>query len=518
MIFSYYTNIKDGIILFKIKPVNFRVTTNLSPGVYLVIDNWDDYKYRTQYYMYYISEEKINYPIGSIKIGQYNMEKGRPNLSDQFEEIASDCFSLGQSRSYYDNLKNLGDEIRETILDGLNDIAKDLKLFNIAKKEHVSQVSLLRDIKSFTVREQYHRLANGGAKLTDYSFTYHSPVRTENVPGISIEFKVTPNSNPPTNIHTLIGRNGVGKTTLINGMINALVNKSQNNESYGSFTNDELDEELFANVMLIAFSAFDESDLITDNNNETIGMLYSYVGLKKQKVNKLNSLVTSKSLNQLSKEFAASIDTCIRRKRIRRWKESVKMLETDPLFKSLNVSEAIDNTENLQDFFKVLSSGHKIVLLTITKLIEKVDEKTLVILDEPEAHLHPPLLSAFIRALSNILTYQNAVGIIATHSPVIIQEIPRSCVWKIRRSDTLVVAERPEIETFGENIGILTNEVFGLEVTDSGFHSLLKEAIEKKKDYDSVVEYFNNELGLEARALIRSYISINSLNEDADEE
>jgi predicted ATPase len=502
-------------MLFKVKPVNFRVSADLSPGGYLVIDNWDDYHYKTQYNLYYISYDGSKYYIGAVKIGQYNMENGRPNIPDQFEKLDSNCFSLGQSKDYYNNLKNLGDEIREAILESLNDIAKDKELFNRTKKENVTTTSLLRDVKTFTVREQYHRLANGGATLTEYNFTYHSPIRTDYVPGINIEFKVKPNSNPPTNIHTLIGRNGVGKTTLINSMINALVNKTNNIESYGHFTNDEFDEEIFANVMLIAFSAFDESDLIEDNNEETTGMLYSYVGLKKRR-KKLNSEVTSKSLHQLSKEFANSIEVCLRTHRIRRWKQSVKMLETDPIFRSLNVSKAIDTTENLQEFFKGLSSGHKIVLLTITKLIEKVDEKTLVILDEPEAHLHPPLLSAFIRALSNILIYQNAVGIIATHSPVIIQEVPKSCVWKIRRTDTHVVAERPEIETFGENIGILTNEVFGLEVTDSGFHSLLKEAIAKEKDYDSVLEYFNNELGLEARALIRSYISIQSLNEDEE--
>jgi ABC-type multidrug transport system ATPase subunit len=505
-------------MIFKVKPVKFRLSDDLSPGAYLIKDNWDDYNYKTQYDLYYISRERKIHSIGVVKIGKINMENGRTDIPDEFDNLDSNYFSLGQSRGYYKNLKNLGDEIRESILEGLNDIARDKELFNKIRRESVTIVSLLRDVKSFTVREQYHRLANGGATLTDYNFTYHSPIKTKNVPGIKMDFKVKHNSNPPTNIHTLIGRNGVGKTTLINDMINALINNSNNLESDGYFSNDELEQEIFANLMLVAFSAFDESDLIEDNNDETAGILYSYVGLKKrrQKLRKVVSEVTSKSLNQLSNEFSNSIEVCRRSHRIRRWKESVKMLETDPIFKSLDVSNAINNPENLKDFFKSLSSGHKIVLLTITKLIEKVDEKTLVILDEPEAHLHPPLLSAFIRALSKILIYQNAVGIIATHSPVIIQEVPKSCVWKIRRTDTHVAAERPEIETFGENIGVLTNEVFGLEVTDSGFHSLLKEAIEKEKDYDSVVEYFNNELGLEARALIRSYISLQLLNEDEE--
>lgn len=47
-------------------------------------------------------------------------------------------------------------------------------------------------------------------------------------------------------------------------------------------------------------------------------------------------------------------------------------------------------------------------------------------MDEPEEHLHPPLVAAFIRALSNLLTYRNGVGIVATHSPVIVQEVPKN--------------------------------------------------------------------------------------------
>jgi len=67
---------------------------------------------------------------------------------------------------------------------------------------------------------------------------------------------------------------------------------------------------------------------------------------------------------------------------------------------------------------QLMSSGHAIVLLTITRLVATVEEKTLVLIDEPESHLHPPLLSAFIRALSELLYDRNGVSIIATHSPV----------------------------------------------------------------------------------------------------
>lgn len=95
-----------------------------------------------------------------------------------------------------------------------------------------------------------------------------------------------------------------------------------------------------------------------------------------------------------------------------------------------------------RSLFGKLSSGHKIVLLTITRLVETVEERTLVLLDEPEAHLHPPLLSALVRALSDLLINRNGVGIIATHSPVVLQEVPRSCVWKVRRTNVRVDPRR----------------------------------------------------------------------------
>jgi hypothetical protein len=88
----------------------------------------------------------------------------------------------------------------------------------------------------------------------------------------------------------------------------------------------------------------------------------------------------------------------------------------------------------------------------------------------------------------------------------VLQEVPSSCVWKIRRSGIRVVAERPDIETFGENVGILTREVFGLEVTSSGFHKMLHDAVADDPNFDRILERFGGELGGEARAIVRALL------------
>ena len=113
-----------------------------------------------------------------------------------------------------------------------------------------------------------------------------------------------------------------------------------------------------------------------------------------------------------------------------------------------------------------------------------------------------------IRSLSDLLVQRNGVGLIATHSPVVLQEVPSSCVWKLSRKGSTIKAERPEIETFGENVSVLTREVFGLEVTHSGFHDLLRKAIESENsDYERVLRKFNGQLGSEARAITRGLIA-----------
>ena len=225
-------------------------------------------------------------------------------------------------------------------------------------------------------------------------------------------------------------------------------------------------------------------------------------------------------VSALATEFGLSVKVCLQRSRLSRWKRALEVLQSDPIFADAQVADlaAAPDDESLRararEVFRGLSSGHKIVLLTVTRLVESVEERTLVLIDEPEAHLHPPLLSAFIRALSELLINRNGVAIIATHSPVVLQEVPRECVWRLRRSGDAVAAERPQIETFGENVGTLTHEVFGLEVTDSGFHRMIADAVSVHRSYDEVLAAFNGSIGSEGRALVQALLAARDADED----
>lgn len=140
--------------------------------------------------------------------------------------------------------------------------------------------------------------------------------------------------------------------------------------------------------------------------------------------------------------------------------------------------------------------------------------RTLILMDEPEAHLHPPLLSAFIRALSDLLINRNGVAIIATHSPVVAQEVPSTCIWKISRHGVSSDAERPEIETFAETVSILTREIFGLEVDCSGFHRTIRDIVEQEDTFEAVIDRFDDEIGAQGQALVRAMLHRRASEDD----
>lgn len=508
---------------FVVKNVNYEPSSLQKNTMFLIEDKWDDwFMYETMYDLEYVDKHGERNRIGKIKIAEKQMKSNqrRPNIPDEFEYLGDEFYSLGQSDYYYENLNRLGVTIREYVLESLNDIALDINLFEEVQNKPVTSNSLMRDISITTVSGQFNRIAKGGVRLTEYYFKYVSPNDEKSLSDpMELSFSVTPESNPPTNIHVIIGRNGVGKTRLIKNMIKSLVS-IEANEKTGEFIVGRKSENPFSNVICVAFSAFDEFSSIFSENIE-IDDSFPFINIGLPLYNdRDNEDLLNDRLTQLAESFIKSVNTCIHGAKYDMWEKAIQNLESDLIFKESEVRILRKyKSEEFHDkafkLFDKLSSGHKIILLTITKLVEMVEEKSLIILDEPEGHLHPPLLSAFIRALSELLIDRNGVAIIATHSPVVLQEVPKSCVWKLRRSRREAIAERLEIESFGENLSALTREVFGYEVTHSGFHKMLKEAAEKYRSYNRVIKHFNDELGMEARAILRAIIA--DLDQEEDE-
>ena len=508
---------------------------------FLWTDNWNDYwDFETLYVLIYFDKNGEKHNIGGVKIGEFDWgpankrDSKRPQIPGKFEVLDDKFFSLGQSAEYYESLRRFGAEFCNDILRALKDVALDEDRYLRAKYERVMGVSVMRSVNERNVTGQYRRIIGGGAKLTAFKFGYRGPRQLDpEFDPVELKFSVRPSSRPPTNIQVLIGRNGVGKSFLMNSMCRALVEPDSNNDKDGEFfePDDGLDEGFlnpFGDILSVTFSAFDDFRIIEENQNALIGVRYTNIGLRalenvEDKNGETHLKRVTREPDDLAGDFISSARMCVGTGRVARWRQALTTLETDPIFEDADVGQLIDIKQKSEfdcaatQLFKKLSSGHKIVLLIITKLVEKVEERTLVIMDEPEAHLHPPLLAGLIRAISDLLINRNGVAIIATHSPVILQEVPRSCVWKMYCHGGGAKVERPERETFAEHVGVLTHEVFRLEVTRSGFHKMLADAIEKDDDFDAVLAKFDDEIGLEGRALISSLIATKNAEAEVED-
>lgn len=481
---------------------------------YLLEDGWDDYGYKTSFGLHF-ADAKGNYiQIGQVKITFVDQtEKERTRLPEVFTSLTPNFCSLGASQSYYEELMELSESIRTSILIGLNDFVFNDHIRGIFANEDAFNTSLLRSMNAESMLNGYATILNGNVIQTGFNFSFKPRAAS----GQTVKLRVDPDSLPPTNVHVLIGRNGVGKTRILSGIADALTANSNPNDfsldgeleptsSTGFLFSGAQSNLGFANLVTVAFSAFDAFRPIGQENIKG-DVRYDYVGLRT-----VGEPEQFKGDSELLIDFQQSLSACLSGLKLGRWCQAVDYLNSDPAFYEYdfpNLARGTDALDNIVSCFALLSSGHKIVLLTITKLVQLVEAHTLVLIDEPENHLHPPLLSSFIRAISYLMTTRNGVALIATHSPVVLQEVPSSCVTIMERARGEFLFHMPEIETFAENVGSLTKEVFKLEVTHSGYHALLAAHMELM-DYDSLLQEFDNQIGREGKTIAKSLEFINS--------
>ena len=484
----------------------------------LIDDSWDDFGYKTSFSAVLFDGRGRRHDLGKVRIMQRDMPPGRVNVPTEFERLDPDFCSLGTDRDYYAAIAKIQNPLKREFLEGLRDCVKNRNLWAIFQKQKAMETSLLRSVSIRDVELTFPKVLAGHSNLTSYAFKYR--VQEGSIGADFCDFHVEPDSRPPTNIHVLVGRNGVGKTRLLAGMADTLTaNKAATIGLVGRFTFEQTydDRVGFLNLVIVSFSAFDRFEPIRTRRDQTKRAIPSYyVGIKTKAGEPSRAPGAQPLVLKTADDFDSEFRVALRRissdsSKLSRWVQTMEHLGSDPGIHELEFDKLAEDTSRqglikITEKFKLLSSGHKIVILTMTRLVEFVSDRSLVLMDEPETHLHPPLLGSLIRALSELLATRNGVAIIATHSPVVLQEVPAACVSIISRAGSNIRIAKPDTETFAENVGALTRTVFGLEVDKSGFYKLLSESAQDN-DYDSVMLAFENQIGGEGRALVRAFVS-----------
>jgi len=158
--------------------------------------------------------------------------------------------------------------------------------------------------------------------------------------------------------------------------------------------------------------------------------------------------------------------------------------------------------------FSKLGAGHKATLSMLTELYREIEPGSLVVIDEPENHLHPALLSATMHIFRTLLQQKKSFGLVSTHSPIVIQEIPSKYVQILKKIDGQAEFEGLSVESFGTSIDSLIACAFGMPANMPSYIDVLKNLAENKFELGDIEAELGRPLSAEARSFFRSMKNI----------
>lgn len=535
--------------------------TPKEPTWYLVQDNWNDHGFRTQYAVHFSTADSTTL-VGVVKI----LKKGQTNsdylqVTEDFNSLDDNYVSVGQSLDYYERLAAMGIETRDMVLTALRDTVKIPESRPLFEQEYGWETSLFRD-QDATAIDQFLRLA-ASLLSGDYTslpseelqFSFQLDGWTE---AFNFDFRSVASTDPfdwdppsrelPDRVIALIGRNGSGKSTVLARLARVAFGTARQ-RSRGAFAHLGSLTPIgigFPRIIVVSYSAFDsfvlpglppqngdaedELEQIVDEREQIVkdarrgeGRFF-FCGLRdvagelESRIRKDTSLQGSadreektllRPITDLAEEFGNTIEFITRTKQIDDLRRAFRTLATDSSLSFLAKNDFYRELtgQRAERLFMDWSTGQKIVVQIIASMVAHITPRSLVLLDEPEMHLHPPLLAALMHAVRSLLIKRKAFAIIATHSPVVLQETLARHIYIVRRDEAVTKISKPMIETFGENVGLLTNEVFGLTSQVTDFHNVLNRLIERHLSIEAIDELFEPYgLSFRARAYIMSQL------------
>jgi predicted ATPase len=538
-------------LLFTVVQPRTRVSI-VGPGFVLEQDNWNDHSFRTQYILSYHGPLPTGHSdlvhIGPVKILRRGQTKNDGlQISSNFGELGDDFCSVGDSLDYYERLRQLGD-IGVNGLRLLRDVVALPQLCQEFFTETGWAISLFRDQKD--QGERFRLLASGLVSGHYLKVPEDQQSFTFRMSGWSTVLNVSTASDEPFSyagkalperINVVVGRNGSGKSTLLARLARVAFGSPSEREHapLSNLGNLEPKGIGYPRIVTVAFSPFDCFKLPGSDDRNRLQIAkdmgtgngrFVFIGLRDfaAEVEQFDSIAEQvpvrqfsqlddrveqtrlKSIAQLSQEFARYREKISQKNREAVLKGALSRLERG-LFREdwAQSATGLSDVEVMQ-WFHNCSTGHKITLLVVFGLVANLEPNSLVLFDEPETHLHPPLLSAMMHALRSILEHFEATALVATHSPVVVQESLARHVHVVRREGDVTTVSPVAIETFGESIGLITSQVFGMESNATDFHRALDMLIMKFKDVEKIEELFKDGLmSQQARAYVLARIPRN---------
>ncbi|MHA6829211.1 AAA family ATPase [Ralstonia pseudosolanacearum] len=141
-----------------------------------------------------------------------------------------------------------------------------------------------------------------------------------------------------------------------------------------------------------------------------------------------------------------------------------------------------------------LSSGEISFLRFAAQACLYIENGSLLLLDEPETHLHPNFISSFVAVLDNVLAQTGSAAVIATHSVYFVREVFSEQVTVLRTKDGIVSIEPLRLQTFGADVGAISYFVFEEEAPSKLATEVKARLLARYQTWEDLYQNYGDEL------------------------
>lgn len=455
------------------------------PHFILSADDWDDYSTRSTFNLFYFEDAENQRPLGSVKIihkteisksSGWEIYMSKNYIPDNFLLLSNEFCSLGQTESYYNDIKLLFPENYKNIFWALKDCAIFSQIED-AYCNHRHFYSLIRDNLAERILRQEKYVIEGHSIVSMYQFSYKfTPRYSEDE--VSVDFKFDKEGILPNRIYAIIGENGVGKTQFITKLPLDIAEK--NSDSFSPHV------PIFSKIIAISNSYYDNFTI----PKKTSLFNYVYCGLSKLNKNEKEIL----SPLELTQRLHKSCKDIQEKGRIKSLKNILdNFLSSSIIDELFNEEEEsgdktlVFNYNNFSSVCNNISSGQSSLMFVFCNIVSHIRYDSLLLFDEPETHLHPNAVTSLMNAIYELLEEYQSYGIICTHSPLIIREFLSRNVYVMERKNNYPLLKKIGLESFGENLTVLTEEIFGNKEVSKFYKNNINKLVEKGYGYDEIV-------------------------------
>lgn len=244
---------------------------------------------------------------------------------------------------------------------------------------------------------------------------------------------------------------------------------------------------------------FDQLEKEHINHKENIEKSREYKSKLERVVVFINNLYYDQRLNHVSNTDSKRISLDFFDDNLKHWDSSLisDLQQLDLIY--LEWIELKKNGNSI-DLDKT-SAGENQIIMSLLTIFSKIEENSLVLIDEPEISLHPNWQMAYIDLLKLMFgKFSTCHFIIATHSHFIISDLKSksSSVISLRRSENQLLIEEVHSDTFGWSAEKILLEIFNVSTTRNFFIAgrigEILELISKKEKNEILISQKVNQL------------------------